>query len=85
VGRALKDDGRGEKCVFEERNVRAKDDLLSWIASCLAMTLAEEGERVQKGERNVGAKDDLLSWIASFLAMTLAERGEGECLLQTKA
>jgi hypothetical protein len=49
------------------------------------MTLAEEGERVQKGERNVGAKDDLLSWIASFLAMTLAERGEGECLLQTKA
>jgi hypothetical protein len=34
VGRALKDDGKGgDGLRCEERNVKAKDDLLSWIAA----------------------------------------------------
>jgi hypothetical protein len=32
---------REEGVCNEERNVKAKDGLLSWIASFLAMTLAE--------------------------------------------
>jgi hypothetical protein len=43
-GATPKDGGRKEDGLgYEERSVKAKDDLLSWIASFLAMTLAEEG------------------------------------------